>query len=258
VVESRANRIRSLLPPFPDSILRLEAIFQELALLVPAPVIEAFPRGGWVYRYKERSIQQAIILKLARYQSGLGACTTLLREGFLQDLGAIQRVLDELHEDICFLTYALIEDDVTDDHRRYLTWFFQEESSDGREGLIGKKRRTLPRRKIQAYLLRYETSAENRQRAALVSTTLSAVYSGFVHGAAPNILESYYGTPPVFHTSGQFGSPFFDDHDHDLWNQVFRGWLNVICSSAAFGDDEILEDARSGLSDFRQMTGREY
>lgn len=187
---------------------------------------------------------------------GLALAQRYFVKVFLQDLGAIQRVLDELHEDICFLTYALIEDDVTDDHRRYLTWFFQEESSDGREGLIGKKRRTLPRRKIQAYLLRYVTSAENRQRAALVSTTLSAVYSGFVHGAAPNILESYYGTPPVFHTSGQFGSPFFDDHD--LWNQVFRGWLNVIFSSGAFGDDEILEDARSGLSDFRQMTGREY
>jgi hypothetical protein len=50
-----------------------------------------------------------------------------LTNGFLQELGASQRMLDEFNDDILFLAYGVISGDATDAHREYLAAFFQEE-----------------------------------------------------------------------------------------------------------------------------------
>ena len=65
---------------------------------------ELQPMGdGYVYRYQEKSIYQAIIQKLARLVTGLKAICALNHDGFLQEQAALQRTLDEFQEDIAFL-----------------------------------------------------------------------------------------------------------------------------------------------------------
>jgi hypothetical protein len=52
------------------------------------------PMGdGYVYRYKEKSIYQAIIQKLARAVTGLQAISLLNKAGLLQEQAALQRTL---------------------------------------------------------------------------------------------------------------------------------------------------------------------
>ena len=79
---------------------------------------------GEVYRYGDQSIEAAIIQKLARVVSGLDACIVLLESGFVQELGALQRILDALDEDIFFLCQPLLGVERTELHNLYLDAFY--------------------------------------------------------------------------------------------------------------------------------------
>lgn len=99
----------------------MESIFKTLEMRVPAPKLISFG-DGHVFRYLERSIHQAIIQKLARIISGLHAARILLSFGFVQELGALQRMLDEFQEDVTFLSYGIIFNDITDLHKPEILW----------------------------------------------------------------------------------------------------------------------------------------
>ena len=80
------------------------------------PPPQKVPYGdAFVFRYKEKTIQQAMVQKLARVVSGLHAAWLLLENGFLQEQAAVQRMLDEFHEDILFLAFAVMAE------KRHLT-----------------------------------------------------------------------------------------------------------------------------------------
>ena len=71
------------------------------------------PHGdAFVFRYKEKTIHQAMVQKLARVVSGLHAARLLLENGLLQEQAAVQRMLDEFHEDILFLAFAVIKENI--------------------------------------------------------------------------------------------------------------------------------------------------
>ena len=104
------------------SFKRLEA----LDAMVPPPQIMRHG-DSFVFRYKEKTVHQALIQKLARMVSGLHAARLLCDNGFFQEQGAIQRMLDECHEDILFLAFGVIKGDITQLHRDYLDAFYKEE-----------------------------------------------------------------------------------------------------------------------------------
>ncbi len=54
----------------------------------------------------------------------------LHHHGLFQEQGVIQRGLDELQEDITFLSLAIIRYDMTDRHKQYLEYFYAEEFDD--------------------------------------------------------------------------------------------------------------------------------
>lgn len=109
-----------------EAFHHLEKTFRVLEGMVPLP--EKVRHGDtYVFRYRERTIHQAMVQKLARVISGLHAAWLLVENGFLQEQGALHRMLDEFHEDTLFLAYAIINDDQTKFHREYLDAFYREE-----------------------------------------------------------------------------------------------------------------------------------
>jgi hypothetical protein len=78
---------------------------------------------SFVFRYREKTIHQALIQKLARMVSGLHAARLLCDKGFFQEQGAVQRMLDEFHEDIWFLAFGIIHNDITQLHRDHIDAF---------------------------------------------------------------------------------------------------------------------------------------
>jgi hypothetical protein len=238
------------------TLQNMERTLRSLCSRVPAP--QRVPMSSsFVFRYIDKSIHQAIVQKLARVISGLHAARILLECGFIQEQGALHRMLDEFQEDVSFLCYGAIRNDITDLHRRYLDAFYEEEFDRPDDVASSSQNRPMiPRQKIRAYLAQIEESGVEVTRAARVDRSLSKAYSGYVHGASPHIMEMYGGNPPRFQVSGLRASPLYQDHQHDLWNYFFRGICAFGLATAAFGDEKLLESIRAFKDEFAKESGR--
>ena len=218
------------------------------------PILDSF-----VFRYTDKSIYQAIIQKLARIVSGLYAALTLLENGFIQEQAALQRMLEEFQEDVTFLANAVIWNDFTDLHRRYLDAFYEEEFDKPDDPVSStQKRPMVPRDKIRAFIARIEDSGLDTSRGVALTRMLSKAYSGYIHGASPQIMEMYGGNPPRFHVSGIYAEPLFSDHQYDLWNYFYRGICAFGFAAKAFGDEAQFVKIQQYRDDFARQSGREY
>lgn len=91
---------------YQDIATALEAAFTSIENAAPRPIM--VQHGSYkVFRYKEESVEAAIIQKCARLISGINASLVLLKTGYVQEIGALFRMLDEFREDIFFLCEAV-------------------------------------------------------------------------------------------------------------------------------------------------------
>jgi hypothetical protein len=208
-----------------------------------------------VFRYSEKSIEQAIIQKLARILSGLQAAWALLVNGFVQEQGVIQRTLDEFYEDVQFLAIARTNDTLTKLHQEYLDAFYMEEFDEHAASPTSyPKRPMVSREKIRAYCSRI-LSVKDPSTPTALGTKLSKAYSGFVHGASPHIMDMYGGDPPRFHTTGLLGTPLIPLHHDDLRNYFYRALLAFGAGAKAFGDKELFDSLALQITDFEKFYG---
>lgn len=243
---------------FDDALKAMEAALVVLQGQVPQPKPVPF-KESYVYRYAEQSAHQAVIQKLARVISGLHAAELLLAQGFVQEQGAMHRILDELQEDIIFLVYALIKSDLTSLHQEYLAAFYQEEFDTPDDPVKSTQRRPMvSRKKIRAYNSRIEESQLDPSRSVKLSRTLSKTYAGFVHGASPHIMDMYGGFPPRFHVSGMLGTPRIEEHWEDLCNYFYRGICVFGLAAKGFGNAPLFCGIQRFLNDFEKRSGRTY
>jgi len=213
---------------------------------------------GYVYRYKEKSIYQAIIQKLARVVTGLQAISLLNKGGLLQEQAALQRTLDEFEEDIAFLCFGIIFEEITDLHREYLAAFYQEEFDDTESAIRStQKRPMIHRKKIRAFVSKDRGAGYNQSSTIEIGRTISKAYSGYVHGASPQLMELYFGNPPRFQLSGGTDSPFYDDHLEDLLNYYYRSILSFAFAAKAFGEEALFAKVRDYSGEFAAASGHE-
>ena len=242
-------------PIFAGVLKFMEATFSLLEKQVPPPKKKAW-RNGYVFRYEEKSIQQALILKLARVVSGLHAIDLLLLHGFVQEQACLQRILDEITEDISFLAIALTNDKVTDRHKAYLAAFFAEEFADPTNPMARPTRPPFPpRKKIRAYVFRILMAGRNTSAANDVGEIVGSVYSGYVHAAAPQILDMYGGIPQRFHLKGMLGTQRVQEHEYDAWNYFYRALCSFGAVAKAFGDAAILSSTYALMCQFTEASG---
>ena len=126
----------------------------EMADAVPPPQLVAVPSAAQSYRYVERSIQQAMVLKMIRTVSALAALQLLAESGLVLDAGAIMRTLDELGTDLMFLAGPSRTGSIEPKHLEYLDEFFQEEFDHPDPLVASQSRRRVSRRDIRAYVAR--------------------------------------------------------------------------------------------------------
>ena len=226
---------------FARCLEQMESWFEALEKQVPLPTKMPLP-NAFVFRYKEKTLEQALVQKLARVVTGLHSARILLNNGFLQEQIAIHRMLDELQQDISFLSDARFLGEVTELHQRYLEAFYEEEFDIPENPMASTQRRlSIPRKKIHAYLAKKEAEVgvSNPSRSAELTRTLSKAYSGFVHAASPQIMNMYGGFPPRFHISGMLSHPHEQDHQRDLWGYFHRGLLSFIEVAVVFQDQTV-------------------
>jgi hypothetical protein len=136
-------------------------------------------------------VHQALVQKLARVVSGLHAIRFLWEVGFLQEQASLQRVFDEITEDISFLAFSVTYNDSTEAHKTYLDAFFQEEFDQNDAVASSIERATVSRKKIRAYIDRVVSGAKGSSKNLDASRTVSKAYSGYVHAASPQIMDMW-------------------------------------------------------------------
>ncbi|MCH8010931.1 MAG: hypothetical protein IIA61_03125 [Candidatus Marinimicrobia bacterium] len=239
---------------------QMESWFRLLEKSIPQPKKIPFLHS-FVFRYKEKTLEQALIQKLARVVTGLHSARILLNCGFLQEQVAINRILEELQQDISFLAYARLRDGTTELQLRYLDAFYEEEFDIPENPVASTQKRPLiPRKKIIAYIARKETDMgiSNPSYATELTRTLSKAYSGFVHGASPQIMNMYGGFPPQFQISGMLGTNHEQEHRSDLWNYFYRGLLSFNEVALVFEELKVAESISSYTISFEKAAGNVY
>lgn len=247
-------------PLFGQALTEIDAAFAKYVRYVPQPQKVPF-KQHFIFRYKEQTVQQALVQKLARVISGLRASAHLLDQGHVQEVGILQRMLDELGEDIAFLAVAITNDTVTPMHKQYLASFYEEEFDlNSGKPLHRRKRHQVPRDKIVAYVTRVLGGSGPVDPSTAIDThhTLNKVYSGFVHAASPHIMDMYGGNPARFHTAGLLGSPLVEHQQDDLWNYFYRAIGQAVIIGKAFGDVPTVTRLLAYVTHFEKCSGTSF
>ena len=173
-----------------------------------------FGKDDLAFRYADKRIHQALIQKLARVVSGLHAARLLMEHGFFQEQAALQRMLDELNEDILFLAHGVIFGNTTDLHQEYLAAFYEEEFDNPDSAIEStQKRPMVPRQKIRTYLSRVEGPQLDFSSRVETLRSVQKAYSRYVHGASPVLATSFIRdgcglpTPPFGSRGGARPTP---------------------------------------------------
>jgi len=241
------NRMRET---FERVLLELEAAFRRLEAQVPTPA-KVPCKNGFMLRYRERSVQQALAQKFARQISGLHAIHLLLEHGFVQEQSVIQRTLDDIAEDILYITLDLATGDWTKHHTAYLEYFWMEEPPTG-----SAVRGMVSRKTIRAYNNRHSelndpSSADANRR------EIYKAYSGYVPAASVNVIDMCVGDPPRYHLAGMRESRLYVDHVQDAWNYFYRGLVSSVIMAKAFEDSELWLERHSSLKGFEKAFASE-
>lgn len=242
---------------YDQALKHMERTVHQLENRVPKPQKIPF-KDSFVFRYTEKTLHQALIQKLARLVSGLHAIHLLMEAGFHQEQAALQRTLDEITEDISFLSFSVIFNNTDALHQRYLNAFYQEEFDPNDTMASSSDRDMIPRKKIRAYIDRISSGPKGSSKHLEASRTVSKSYSGYVHAASPQIMDMYGGNPPHFQMKGLRGTERHVEHRADIWNYFYRGILAFAFSAKAFGDEELFSSIRDFAHKFAQETGNDY
>jgi hypothetical protein len=221
------------------------------------PAVPVPYRHSFVFRYANKGIHEALIQKLARYVSGLNAITVLIDAGYVQEVGVLQRTLDEIQEDIFFLASAETNSSHTDRHRKYLEAFYSEAIFSRDEDSIDiAKPNLVPRKKIRAQTINVLGEGVNVSQALDASESVSTAYSGYVHAASENIMDMYGGVPPHFHLRGMKGTPRISECAEGAENCVYRGLMATIMVAKAFGEASLVDELYKFLVSYESANGR--
>jgi hypothetical protein len=215
-----------------------------LEVMVPPPQKVLCTDGRFIFRYGEKAIQEALVQKLARVISALHAAGLLFEHGFVQEQAAIHRMLDEFHENIMFLAGSVLKNAETPVHQRYLKEFWKE----GNNGMVR-------RQEIRDYVAAI-VPWDDGTTAANALRTAYKVYSGYLHGASPQIMELFQGSPPRFQLHGVIGTSLHKDHEYDLYNPFFRAIISFAVAAKAWGQDELCKRLNAYLQEFDTLSGR--
>ncbi|MGE8218486.1 MAG: hypothetical protein ACN6OU_01885 [Stenotrophomonas acidaminiphila] len=225
---------------YQKSLVEMDRAVHALAEIVPPPKVVRF-KDGFVYRHVEQTTEQAIVQKLARLPSGLRAASQLLEAGFFQEQAALQRLIDEIGEDVIFLSIPLMYDVDQSLQAEYLQAFFAEEFSPATGLPSAQDRPMVRRKKIRAWIAQSPIGGPDPSGHISAARTLSKAYSGYVHAASPQIMDMFGGNPPHFHTAGMLGTLRENEHRQDIANYYYRSVTAFVIAARALGHKPVYD-----------------
>lgn len=229
----------------------LENIFSKLEKNIPKPKKTTYA-NHFTYRYNEHNVQVVTIQKISRIITGLRASIILLQNGYLQELAVLQRVLDDIGEELDFLVLGKLMGTWGHFHDKYISSFFTEvfnnplkpmSALEVKKPIVTRKQvRKCINESIDVMKKQGASIDNNRSDAARV---ISSVFDGFVHASSTQILDMYGGDPPHYHLRGMSNTPKQTEYTHSLLNQFYRGTLNFNLVCLLFEELDLGQEANS-------------
>jgi hypothetical protein len=212
------------------------------------------------FRHREKNDLLMSYLKCIRAISSLNAATVLLRFGYVQEIGALCRCVDEFCEDVLFLATPLgEEDEYSKTQQRLVEEYFQEEFEENAGAILKPAPRArVPREKIQAGIARIKGHPINPHDAKQMHRTLGKTFSGYIHGAYPHTMEMYGGLTfdqCAFHVFGMLETPRISEWTETLANYVYRTAMCLEVVAKRCEDNEVERLLRESRSNFEKHTG---
>jgi hypothetical protein len=216
---------------FDRALVVLRANFSLLESILPSPIPTLITQGLKL-RYHEQLIEQAILMKLARLISLLGAMRTLVEDGYVAEQGIIQRAADETQEDIFFLAFGK-QNGLKRVHKQFLRHFWREEFEDSTAPASYRFRGGPRRQEIRDYV--NEQTGGGRAQADEVSRVIYGVFSGFVHGASTHIFELLDPATKKYRLSGVRDAEDCQGYLDNALNYPYRALMGGALAALALG-----------------------
>ncbi|WP_448227499.1 hypothetical protein [Pseudoxanthomonas mexicana] len=231
----------------------LEATYRDFeAGITPATPVHS-NANGVVLRLPVQDVHHAIVLKLAALINFLTGALILCEAGVVLGQGALERMADEAGEDVIFLSLGVLNG-MTARHVEFLDYFWREDFSDF-DNIPGsfQSRPQVPREKINAAI---HAIGPDPSTAGKTTKVLSKSYSGFVHAAAPHVMELYDAPTGKFVVTA---APDYRQAEHqgDLWNYVYRALTSMMFAAKAFGSQSHFDGLAGVLEEFQLRTNRD-
>lgn len=247
-----------MLPLYSELVGFMDGVFRDFESGL-GPVDEVEVAEGYVLRPARKDLYSAVLLKLAFVVSTLRAALVVNEAGFYLQQALLCRAIDEANEDVAFLVIGETTGNRTDLHDKYLEAFWAEEYEDHFDPVgTHRSRPMVPRKKIRAYLARAEGKELDPSTAQKVAKVLAKSYSGFVHAAAPHIMEIYGGLPERFQLGSMRGTRRQNEYEADLWNYVYRSLLSFLGAAKLYGSSSHVDAILKVRSQAEQAMGKEY
>jgi hypothetical protein len=212
-----------------NAVASLDDCVRALASSFPNPELVKVGQDQVKFRHRYQGDLLLSYLKAIKIASTNNAALLLLRAGYVQEVYALCRIMDEAGEDIQFMAQPLGEGgEPSKDQNRFFNEFYQEEFDDPDDPLSSATRDRVSRRAIRAALGRFAAGAGiDSSKHQAIGKTLYATFSGFVHGAYVHIMELFGGNPPLFHTRGMLNTPRMSEAIDNHANYVYRSLIAV-------------------------------
>lgn len=237
------------------ALCRLEAMYAEMGKATGAIVhIDdgIYPRS----RHETLSDSLVCYLKGVKAISTLNGCVVLLQHGHAQEIGALCRMVDDFCNEIFFLLVPQGDGGFSDDQKRFVDNFFQEEFDKPANPLAStQKRDPIPVKKIHATFAKLAKDELNRSDAQEMLRTTHQAFSGYIHGAYPHIMEMFGGNPPRFHMSGMLGTPRVEEWRAQLVGHVRRLIVATVFVARKLELTHMEKPIRELLREFEEKTG---
>ncbi|WP_163846107.1 hypothetical protein [Pseudooceanicola aestuarii] len=164
------------------------------------------------------------------------AADLLLNAGFLQELGALIRQIEETCEDIVFLYLGTREETLPPLHERFLAAFYGQELVEGAPtGRPDLKKGEVPRKKVRAYLDRMGGTHSDRNTWSSTGLVLQKAFSGFVHGSSLTIMEMCGGCDPKFYVRGLSETSHQNKFAAAMPGYSYKSLMATFLAVSAFG-----------------------
>jgi hypothetical protein len=227
-----------------DGLARFERHFSEIEICIaPAKWVPWDGRFNW--RFVERTPGQLLIQKLARQASALHAIDVLLMAGRLPDIGTLYRQLDEVGEDIAFVSLGLIKECWTPDHQAYYYFW----SEDGPRG-PSVQRKTI-RNFVHSNSGQADVAAANR-----TGRLLHGAYSDYVHARSAPTMGMMRGPPPRFDLNAIFNAGARAPYDEQHPAYFYRGLISCGMVAKALLPEEKNSEIFRDIKAYERAYGR--